>query len=157
MSYLPLDQYQRKWIFTHASMPVPEADLAQIKPMEPLRAAQFWKENISDMSPDAERLSSHDWPRKANSWSGETGWMAEWESDEPELPEALAAHLPWQDDVTVYFCYEKYNVLETKWSVFKRHWKNFLFYDDGPFLLGRRRKEALWFSSEGKVKFGLRP
>lgn len=79
--------------FTHASMPVPEADLAQIKPMEPLRAAQFWKENISDMSPDAERLSSHDWPRKANSWSGETGWMAEWESDEPELPEALAAHL----------------------------------------------------------------
>ncbi len=41
MSYLPLDQYQRKWIFTHASMPVPEADLAQIKPMEPLRAAQF--------------------------------------------------------------------------------------------------------------------
>lgn len=53
--------------------------------------------------------------------------MAEWESDEPELPEALAAHLAWQDDVTVYFCYEKYNVLETKWSVFKRHWKNFLF------------------------------
>ncbi|OXE31386.1 hypothetical protein CA163_18365, partial [Vibrio parahaemolyticus] len=28
MSYLPLDEYQRKWIFTHQSMPVPEEDLA---------------------------------------------------------------------------------------------------------------------------------
>ncbi|TNF17214.1 MAG: DUF2947 family protein, partial [Vibrionaceae bacterium] len=27
MSYLPLEQYQRKWIFTHQSMPVPEQDL----------------------------------------------------------------------------------------------------------------------------------
>ncbi len=47
MSYLPLEQYQRKWIFTHQSMPVPEQDLEQIKPMSPMRAAQFWKENLS--------------------------------------------------------------------------------------------------------------
>jgi len=54
MSYLPLDDYQRKWIFTHQSMPVPEEDLAQIKPMTQLRAAQYWKENLSSQSPDAE-------------------------------------------------------------------------------------------------------
>ena len=33
MSYLTLEQYQRKWIFTHQSMPVPECDLKTIKPM----------------------------------------------------------------------------------------------------------------------------
>ncbi|WP_245868900.1 DUF2947 family protein, partial [Vibrio fujianensis] len=60
------------------------------------------------------------------------------------------------DDVTVYFCYEKYNVIETKWSLFKRHWKNFLFYDDGPILLGRRRTEALWFHTDGTAKLGQR-
>ncbi|MZI93881.1 DUF2947 family protein [Vibrio sp. CAIM 722] len=154
MSYLPLDQYQRKWIFTHQSMPLPEEDLAQIKPMTAQRAAQFWKDNISAQSPDSERLSSQDWPMHNKAWGDEVDWMAEWESDDPEMPVAITQHIDWQDDVTIYFCYEKYNILETKWSVFKRHWKNFLFYDDGPILIGRRRKEALWFHSNGLVKLG---
>jgi hypothetical protein len=82
--------------------------------------------------------------------------MNEWESDDPELPEEVLEHIQWQDDVTVYFCYEKYNVIETKWDVFKRNWKNFLFFDDGPILIGRRREEALWFQTDGSVKLGKR-
>ncbi|MCK6261814.1 DUF2947 domain-containing protein [Vibrio sp. ZSDE26] len=156
MSYLPLDQYQRKWIFTHQSMPLPPEDLEKIKPMDAARASQLWKENISPLSPDADRFSSQDWPRKESNWTLEIDWMANWEDDDQGMPEELLEQLDWQDDVTVYFCYEKYNILETKWSVFKKHWKNFLFYDDGPILLGRRRKEALWFSSKGTVKFGTR-
>lgn len=156
MSYTTLDEYQRKWIFTHQSMPVPEEDLALIKPMTQSRAAQFWKENISPQSPDAERFSSQDWPSKDSNWSDKVDWMVAWESDEVDLPEGVASHIDWQDDVTVYFCYEKYNILETKWSIFKKHWKNFLFYDDGPILLGRRRNEALWFDSKGKVRLGER-
>ncbi|MCG9599146.1 DUF2947 domain-containing protein [Vibrio sp. Isolate25] len=156
MSYLTLDEYQRKWIFTHQSMPVPVQDLEQIKPMTQARAAQLWKDNISAQSPDSERLSSGDWPMKESSWKDNVNWMAAWESDEEALPEGVAEFIDWQDDVTVYFCYEKYNVIETKWSVFKKHWKNFLFYDDGPILIGRRRKEALWFDSEGNVKLGHR-
>ncbi|GAK82753.1 hypothetical protein JCM19238_296 [Vibrio ponticus] len=50
MSYLPLDQYQRKWIFTHQSMPVPTEDLEAIKPMDQARSAQLWKDNISAQS-----------------------------------------------------------------------------------------------------------
>lgn len=156
MSYLPLDQYQRKWIFTHNSMPVSEQDLVQIKPMSQARSAQFWIENISAQSPDSERLSSQDWPRKKDSWTNNTSWMSEWESDDESMPQLILDHIDWQDDVTVYFCYEKYNVIETKWVTFKKHWKNFLFYDDGPILLGRRRSQALWFNSNGQVKLGNR-
>ncbi len=156
MSYLSLDEYSRKWIFTHSSMPVPAEELELIKPMTQQRASQFWKDNISATSPDAERLAPGDWPLKVNNWHKEVNWMADWESDDPALPEAISDHIDWQDDVTVYFCYEKYNVIETKWKVFKRHWKNFLFYDDGPILLGRRRKEALWFHDNGSVKVGFR-
>ncbi|MDN3613784.1 MAG: DUF2947 domain-containing protein [Vibrio gallaecicus] len=156
MSYTTLDEYQRKWIFTHQSMPLPAEDLEKIKPMTQARAAQFWKENVSPQSPDSERLSTQDWPSKASNWKDEIKWMSCWDSDEPELPEGILEHIDWQDDVTVYFCYEKYNVLETKWSVFKKHWKNFLFYDDGPILLGRRRTETLWFSTKGTVKLGNR-
>lgn len=156
MSYITLDEYQRKWIFTHQSMPLPAEDLEKIKPMTQARASQFWKENVSPQSPDAERLSSQDWPSKASNWKEEISWMAHWEADEPEMPEEILNFIDWQDDVTVYFCYEKYNVLETKWAVFKKHWKNFLFYDDGPILLGRRRSEALWFATNGTVKIGNR-
>lgn len=156
MSYLSLQEYPRKWIFTHNSMPIPEQDLVQIKPMSAQRAAQFWKENISPQSPDAERLSPQDWPMKTPSWIEEVDWMANWEDDELGLPDEVLQHIDWQDDVTVYFCYEKYNVVETKWLIFKKHWKNFLFYDDGPILIGRRRKQALWFDSKGRVKLGNR-
>ena len=156
MSYLPLDQYQRKWIFTHQSMPVPEGELEAIKPMTQLRASQLWKENISAQSPDADRLSASDWPMKESNWKDTVDWMVAWESDDEQLPQEVLDFIDWQDDVTVYFCYEKNNVIETSWSFFKKYWKNFLFYDDGPILLGRRRSEALWFDSEGKVKLGQR-
>lgn len=156
MSYTTLDEYQRKWIFTHQSMPLPAEDLEKIKPMTQARASQFWKENVSPQSPDAERLSPQDWPSKASNWKEEISWMAHWEADEPEMPEEILNFIDWQDDVTIYFCYEKYNILETKWAVFKKHWKNFLFYDDGPILLGRRRSEALWFATNGTVKIGNR-
>ena len=108
MSYTELDNYSRKWIFTHASMPVTEADLKLIKPMSQVRSAQFWKENISNQSPDAERFSSHDWPTKTSSWINATDWIQQWESDNAELPPEILEHIDWQDDVTVYFCYEKY-------------------------------------------------
>lgn len=156
MAYITLDEYTRKWIFTHASMPLPQEALEQIKPMTAQRASLFWKENISDSSPDAERLSASDWPMKVANWSNEVDWMAEWEGDEPSLPLGISEHIDWQDDVTVYFCYEKYNIIETKWKVFKQHWKNFLFYDDGPILIARRRTEALWFHNNGSVKIGFR-
>ncbi|PMH46569.1 hypothetical protein BCU68_00530 [Vibrio sp. 10N.286.49.B3] len=156
MSYITLDEYQRKWIFTHQSMPVPAEDLAKIHPMSQARASQLWQENVSPQSPDADRFSPQDWASKESNWSDTIDWMTEWEADEEALPQGILDFIDWQDDVTVYFCYEKYNVIETKWSVFKKHWKNFLFYDDGPILLGRRRSEALWFDSKGKVKLGKR-
>ena len=154
MSYISIDEYPRKWIFTHQSMPLESFELEQIKPMTQARAAQFWKENISTQSPDSDRFSGQDWPGKTNSWINKVDWMTAWESDDKALPEEILKHIDWQDDVTVYFCYGKYNVLETKWLVFKNNWKNFLFFDDGPILLGRRRHQALWFSGNGTVKLG---
>lgn len=157
MSYLAMENYSRKWIFSHSSMPVPEQALAEIKVMTPERSAQFWQENISKQSPDMDRLSNQDWAMQIKNWHSQTTWMAQWESDDPQLPEEITHYLDWQDDVRVYFCYEKYQVIETQWHIFKRHWKNFLFYDDGPMLLARRRQQALWFQDNGTVKLGIRP
>ncbi|MGL6257834.1 DUF2947 domain-containing protein [Vibrio sp. WXL103] len=156
MSYISINEYNRKWIFTHQSMPVPESDLELIKPMTQARASQLWKEQISATSPDAARFSSQDWPANDSNWLENIDWMQAWEAEDDLMPEGLLEYIDWQDDVTVYFCYEKYNIIETKWSIFKRYWKNFLFYDDGPILIGKKRSQALWFQEDGSVKLGKR-
>ncbi len=156
MKYQDINNYSRKWIFTHASMPVVSDDLQQIKPFTAQQSAMFWQENISRESPDSERFAPKDWASNLNNWLMETNWIKTWESDDDSFPVEIEQYLTWQDDVTVYFCYEKYNVIETTWKVFKNNWKNFLFYDDGPILLARRREQALWFLDNGKVKLGKR-
>ncbi|WP_339389205.1 DUF2947 family protein, partial [Vibrio caribbeanicus] len=97
MSYLTLEQYQRKWIFTHQSMPVPECDLKTIKPMSADRSSQLWKENISSQSPDAERLSSSDWPMKESNRLKTVDWMQACESDDDTMPQGVIDFIDWQD------------------------------------------------------------
>jgi len=40
--------------------------------------------------------------------------------------------------------------------VFKRTWKAFLFLDNGPILVGKKKKQALQFHSNGWVNLLLR-
>ncbi|MEJ2763037.1 DUF2947 domain-containing protein [Photobacterium sp. MCCC 1A19761] len=157
MNYLELDSYSRKWIFTHASMPVAAEDLSQIKPLTQARSAELWREHISKQSPDADHFGKGDWPSDSSLWSEALDWQADWDGDEPDLPAAIAEFIDWEDNTTVFFCYEKYNVIETKWGVFKRNWKNFLFFDDGPLLIGRKKTQAVWFSSKGTFQCAHRP
>ena len=83
-------------------------------------------------------------------------WQQAWDGDEPELPAELLANIKWEDNTTIFFCYEKYNIIETKWGVFKRNWKNFLFFDDGPLLLGRKQNQVVWFQSNGTFQLATR-
>ncbi|PSV48369.1 DUF2947 domain-containing protein [Photobacterium indicum] len=156
MNYVELDKYSRKWIFTHASMPVAAADLEEIKPFTQARSSQIWSEHISKHSPDADHFEKGDWASNEKIWSEDTDWQTEWDNDDATLPNEVLEFIDWEDNTTVFFCYEKYNVIETKWGVFKRNWKNFLFFDDGPMLIGRKKKQVLWFNSNGTFKSGLR-
>ena len=156
MNYVELDSYPRKWIFTHASMPVEAADLAQIKPFTQARSAQIWREHISNQSPDADHFEKGDWAFDKKIWSDSIDWQQAWDCDDIDMPQEALDFIDWEDNTTVFFCYEKYNVIETKWGVFKRNWKNFLFFDDGPILIGRKKKQALWFHSNGTFKYASR-
>ena len=156
MNYQSLEDYSRKWIFTHQSMPVSAEDLVHIKPYTQARSSQLWRDHISQHSPDAERLTKDDWASKQANWIETIDWQQRWESDDESLPEEILSFIDWTDDVTVYFCYEKYNIVETKWGVFKKAWKNFLFFDELPFLIGKKKKQALWFDSKGNVQLGHR-
>ena len=155
MHYIPFNEYKRRWIFTHQSMPLDLCDHDKIKPMNASRSAQIWNENISKKSPTADHFEKGEWP-VSDLWDQEMSWQIPWDEDE-DLPCAFIAFFPWEENQIVYFCYSKDNLIETSWSMFKKYWKNFLFYDDKPILLGRRRKEVAIFEQNGFLRLGRRP
>ncbi|GGK70733.1 DUF2947 domain-containing protein [Amphritea balenae] len=156
MNYLSIEQYPKAWIFRHKDMPVSEEDLAQIKPLTDARAEQVWSQQISKECNHPENFGPADWANKNQTWLETDNWQSLWESDDPAIPELLAQHLQWEDETVVWFCYSSEHVIETSWDVFRRNWKNFLFFDDGPLLIGKKRKQVAQFHQTGNFRIGNR-
>ena len=157
MKYIPFDQYPKAWIFRHRDLPIPAEELAEIKPLTESRAEQIWAEHISRGCSHADHFAEGDWAAQSKNWLEKDFWQAAWDSDASALPELLGEYLSeWDDNITVYFCYQSDHIIETKWSVFRKHWKNFLFFDNGPILIGRKRKQAVQFFDNGTYRLGKR-
>lgn len=157
MNYLPMSSYRYAWFYAHQDMPVPAEQLELIRPLTQERAETLWRQHISADLHDPESFAKKDWPAQAKHWQDEGEWQAQWELDDPALPEAMAAFFQWEDSTVVYFCYSPEHIVETRWDVFRAHWKNFLFLDDGPLLLGKKRHEVAQFNQNGSFRLGKRP
>ncbi|GGZ45141.1 MULTISPECIES: DUF2947 domain-containing protein [Shewanella] len=155
-SYIPLDQYRRKWIFNHKDLPVSDLDKTAILPLDQKSAMEVWNRWISNKSSCAEDFTKGDWASRSSTWHQTEHWQSHWDSEDNSLPEPLADFIDWPADAPVYFCYEKYQVIQTRWEIFARNWKCFLFFDDGPLLISPKHKQAVWFSQDGNFKMGLR-
>jgi hypothetical protein len=158
MNYLAWPDYKQGWIFRHRELPVAAEDLEHIKPLTAVAALQFWRQNISKEATHASHFLGDDWPARNGVWAEQGDWQTCWDSDSNELPELIAAHLlSWDDNTVVYFCYHSEHVVQTSWKIFRRYWKNFLFYDDEPFLLGKKRSQVIQFHSDGSFHIGTKP
>ncbi|QFU23537.1 DUF2947 domain-containing protein [Shewanella eurypsychrophilus] len=155
-TYISLEQYTRKWIFNHKDLPVTDEDKAFIKPLDQKGSMQVWNKWISNRSSRTEQFSKGDWAAKGDVWTETDDWQSAWDSEDPALPEMFAAHFDWADDAVVYFCYEKYQVIETRWDVFVRNWKCFFFFDDGPLLISPKQKQAALILQNGQYQIGHR-
>ncbi len=158
MNHVPLEEYNKAWIFRHRDLPIPEEDMVQIKPLTESRAEQIWAEHISRGCSHPEHFAEDDWAADEKRWGVKEFWQSAWDSASPEMPLPLIEVLgEWDEHITVYFCYQSNHIIETKWGVFRRHWKNFLFFDNGPVLLGRKRKQVAQFFDNGTFRIGERP
>jgi len=157
MNYLPLESLKNAWIFKHKSLPITDADLVKIKPMSTERANILWDTFISRQADHPDFFKKGDWPADNNNWSDQAKWEGIWDSDEKQLPVLIENHLDWDQNTVVYYCSSRDNVIETSWVVFQRCWKNFLFMDDGPILLGKKRQQVVQFTSNGLFKVGQKP
>lgn len=155
MHYTAIDSLKNAWVFKHKSLPISEADLKKIKPMKEERSQVVWDTFISHNVDHPDFFTTSDWANK-KVWQLTDNWEKRWDSETPDLPEAILAGIQWDLNTVVYFCVNRSLVIETTWKVFQQHWKNFLFMDDGSLLIGKKRKEALQFFSNGSFKLGNR-
>lgn len=157
MKYLNLEDFDRAWIFRHKDLPLAEDVKAAIKPYTEAVSNQLWNQYISQQSGHSSQFASSDWPVKGGVWSDKGDWQKAWDSETNELPSIILEHLDWDDNTNVLFFYDSDRVVETSWKVFKQSWKNFLFFDDGPILLGKKRKQAVQFLQDGSFTVGALP
>jgi hypothetical protein len=157
MNYISLNDFKWGWIFRHRELPVDSESLTLIRPLDKVSANQFWRTHLSKEATHASHFLSDDWPEGNGIWGNRLPWQAAWDSDLCDLPEELASHCRWEANVTVYFAWNVDHVIETRWDVFERYWKNFLFYDDEPFLLGKGRRQIVRFHTDGTYQTGIKP
>ena len=156
MNYVPIDTLKNAWVFRHKHLPIPAGDLDKIRPMATSRANTLWDTFISKQVDHPDFFKNGDWPYDQSVWTESGKWEAIWESEEEALPDLIQEHLDWDANTIVYFCNSRNHVIETTWRVFQHCWKNFLFMDDGPLLIGKKRKQAVQFLSNGTFKLGAR-
>lgn len=157
--YQPLDCFPKSWVFKRNDPKVEPADLQEIRLLSEERAGQVWRDYISEEHTHPDHLTDKDWVKaiKAQVPSGKLQWEKVWDSEQLSLPDEFLSHFAaWGDDTTVFFCCHSDVVFEVKWGVFKRTWKAFLFLDNGPVLVGKKKKQAAQFHSNGWVNLLLR-
>ncbi len=157
MSYIPLSEHKKAWIFNRQDLPITDEDKAQIKLLAPARAANFWNMSISKQVDHPDFFKKGDWPFAIQTWQEQGDWESVWDSEEMALPQLITDHLNWQGNTTVFYCSDRFSVIETTWEVFQRCWKNFLFLDDGSILIGKKREQVVQFMSNGSFRLGVKP
>lgn len=152
-----MDDFDRAWIFRHKDLPLTDEVKAAIKPYTEVVSNQLWNQYISQQSGHSSQFTASDWPSRKDVWLDQGEWQQAWEADNNDLPAMIVEHLEWDDNTNVLFFYDSDRVVETSWKVFKLAWKNFLFFDDGPILLGKKRKQAVQFLQNGSFSLGKLP
>lgn len=157
MAYKSLDSFSKSWIFRREDPKVSEQDLAAIRLQDDARSAGTWRDYISDNQLHPDHFTEKDWLENSDLQIAKIQWEKVWDSASPHLPDELLEHVEsWGDDTTVFFCCDSELVFEMPWAVFKRTWKTFLFLDNGPVLVAKKKKQAVQFHSNGMATLLLR-
>ncbi|NRA62333.1 MAG: DUF2947 domain-containing protein [Psychrobium sp.] len=157
MSYTALEEHKKAWVFRQQSLPISDEDKTLIRPMAKERATVFWNSFVSNQVDHPDFFKKGDWPFSQATWHEQGQWESIWDSEDSELPELITQHLTWPNNTVVYFSNDRHHVIETTWQVFKSCWKNFLFMDDGPLLIGKKRDQVVQFLSNGTFRVGTKP
>ncbi len=157
MQYSDFNAFKKAWAFKRDDPKIPSDDLTEIRVLSVEFANNIWRDYVSQDHLHPDHFTDDDW-LNIDAHQGESvHWENCWDSDSPELPEEVLQHINhWGNETKVLFCYHSDEVIETSWGVFRRNWKNFLFFDNGPILFGKKKKQAVQFFGNGQCRLLMR-
>ncbi len=117
-------------------------------------AENIWQICISQKGFSFFHLPNDNWLVTSNSIS--IGyWLDDFNNNIKENVKLfLSESIPWDNNDTVWFCMNKYNIIQSRWIDFKEQWINFLYSEsDSPILINSNyEKCAIQFLAIGNFK-----
>jgi hypothetical protein len=158
----PLDK-NRDWMFFMEDDPIADTLLASIHPLTKNSASELWSCYIS---PDQKQrhgmlLGADHWIHSASiqgpAW--EDYWHAQPGNEPDPVIVFLDQYVSWATEAILIFFWMKEQAVSVPWGVFRITWRNFLYDDEGPFLINPDAPEVVWFrcGKMGVVTRSIRP
>lgn len=153
IKYVSMDDYEYNWYFYDEEIRVPRDDIISIKPLSLEYSGLLWEQYVSNHKEHYMLLDSQN--KLLISEQEKYNWDDDWNNGTYEnfqnyLIETVLYKL---SDTIIIFWSKNYSV-ETKWSIFTKHWANFLFDDEGVVLVNITNKKVLVFCPSGVLLKG---
>lgn len=160
---------QRDWPFFSPDHPLTDSVRDRIVRVREDDAIKAWNLFVStEKRADAPRhLPAGHWIESLNcvgpDWK--SYWKRYWDNPEsylnPDRTDEVAAFLArsilWAPNTDVIFFRSSRYALITTWQVFLSCWCNFVYDDEGPFLLAPSQPEFVYIADRGFLAVGTRP
>jgi hypothetical protein len=129
-----------------------------IRPLEEGAATSLWQELVS-----ANPAERHPMLLPRGHWIGNMtargpNWQECWSNPKPPdaVGEFLRLQIDWPETAPAFFIWMRERAVQVPWGVFLRTWRNFLFDDEGPFLVRLQSSEFAFFGPTGTMGVGRR-
>jgi hypothetical protein len=148
---------EHDWSFFQDSAPISAADRDRIRRLDDASSQSAWDAVVGQRVPVTVVLRDG-WLSELSRSGEPFEWHKSWNAgDDQWAASHLRPRLPWNDDPIVLFIWRPTWSVLTPFEVFLRHWRAFLFDDEGPLLVSTKHSEVAWFWPTGAGRLGRRP
>ena len=153
--YINMENYNKNWYFYDEEIRVSSEDIKNIKPLSVGYSGLLWQQYISNSNRHFMLLNSDD--KLTLLEKQNYNWLDDWNNGTYDnFKNYLSRNLPYNQGDTIIVFWSKESAVETNWSIFIKHWANFLFEDEGVVLINTTNEKVLVFCSDGVLLKGKR-
>ncbi|GAA0182540.1 hypothetical protein SH2C18_49010 [Clostridium sediminicola] len=153
--YINMNEWGMKWYFNDEEISVPKKDMKNIKPLSIKYSGLLWETYVSRRNRHFMLLDTND--KQLLLEKDAYNWLNDWNEGKYEnFREYLIETMPYNFKDTIIVFWSKESAIETNWSIFLKHWANFLFDDEGVILINTNNENVLVFCTDGVLLKGKR-
>ncbi len=152
---------KQDWQFFNNEDVTEEQFLAEIFPFTESSSREIWRTYIcaNPQSRHPQLLPDFAWAYKILTSENTAYWQSDWEDEDGSSSlfyDWLCQTITWPLNTRIVFSWSAEYSVETSWGAFYKHWRYFLFDDEGPILWSLQHSEAIRFMPNGWAYAGRR-